>query len=474
MRKGGISAVVATVLIILIVVVAVGVLWGVVLPLFRDLDYLDYSDVRLNIVLQGYTVYYPAEHFAFVQIERRQDEVDVTGLEIGFIFGGTTKTYQTLAVPSPGGKHSYKFNFSADGIPVGMIPDKVNVAPIFILDNKVKLGKILDEVDMPIGEVHLSEEGWEEARLEAENNTLKGALYTYYLDEDRDGYGGAGFEEVEKGMNTTGYISRGGDCNDVIGSGEAINPGAGEIANNHVDENCDDWMDVDSCMDLNYEGGRYHLTGDVSASEDCFIISANDVTFDLGGYTLTGLGSGRGVNAYNVNGLSLSNGVVTNFQEGVYIDGGNGHNIEDVRSISNPGSGFYLEDCQASLVSIEASDNGAHGLSANIFSGEISGSDFNSNGDHGIYLVASPNVGVLSGVRANGNGGIGINLVSSIVESITSSQICNNNLDVSCNNPLTAYIKIRTNQVECYPEGYPYCVGGPESLSGLYCWACYS
>jgi surface protein len=170
-EKKGISAVVATILIILIVVVGVGIVWKVILPIFAEIEYLSYSDVRLNIVFQGYTVYDPSKDFAFVQIGRGQDDVNVTGLEIGFIFEGNSKTYQTEAVPEPGGRYTYKFNFSADGLK-DEVPSKVTVAPIFRRNNKFKLGKILDEKPMPSGNIHMSPGEWITARQEATQNIL--------------------------------------------------------------------------------------------------------------------------------------------------------------------------------------------------------------------------------------------------------------------------------------------------------------
>ena len=175
MKKKGISAVVATILIILIVVVGIGIVWKVILPLFAELEFLSYSDVRMNIVMQGYTIYDEDEHFAFVQIGRGADEVNVTGLEIGFNFDGTTKTYQTKVVPAPGGKHVYKFNFTNDsdmGIPQGVAPDKVTVAPVFIYNNKIRLGKILDEKPLPSGKIYLSAGEWLKANEEAAENIV--------------------------------------------------------------------------------------------------------------------------------------------------------------------------------------------------------------------------------------------------------------------------------------------------------------
>jgi surface protein len=171
MKKKGISAIVATILIILIVVVGVGIVWKVVLPIFAEIEYLSYSDVKLDIVFQGYTVYDPSKDFAFVQVRRGQDDVNVTGLEIGFSFEGNSKTYQTEAVPETGGKYTYKFNFSADGLK-DEVPGKVTVAPIFRRNNKLKLGKILDTEDMPSGTIRLSLGEWENAKEEATQNIL--------------------------------------------------------------------------------------------------------------------------------------------------------------------------------------------------------------------------------------------------------------------------------------------------------------
>ena len=170
MKKRGISAVVATILIILIVVIGVGIVWKVILPLFAELEYLSYSDVSLKIVRQGFTVYDEEQNFAFVQIERGKDEVNVTGIEIGFNFNGTTKTYQSKSVPTPNGKYTYKFNFTNDsdmGIPDGVAPNKVTVAPIFKIKDKVRLGKILDSEAMPVGRIRLSASEWENANKEA-------------------------------------------------------------------------------------------------------------------------------------------------------------------------------------------------------------------------------------------------------------------------------------------------------------------
>jgi hypothetical protein len=251
MKKKGISAIVATILIILIVVVGVGIVWKVILPIFAEIEYLSYSDVRLNIVFQGYTVYDPSKDFAFVQIGRGQDDVNVTGLEIGFIFEGNSKTYQTEAVPEPGGRYTYKFNFSADGLK-DQVPSKVTVAPIFRRNNKFKLGKILDEKPMPSGNIHMSPGEWEEARQEATQNIL--VIHPF---------GGTipGVPENESEV-------------------ECVFTGV-EICGNGVDEDCVGGVD-DGCDVLGYFFAGDGVENDPYIIENCFQLQ--NMSYDLDGY----------------------------------------------------------------------------------------------------------------------------------------------------------------------------------------------
>ena len=74
-NKSGISAIVATVLVILITVAAVTLIWTGVIPLIKDeIDFED-PDLRLTIVTaEGYTVYDAEKEIATVQVERGADE----------------------------------------------------------------------------------------------------------------------------------------------------------------------------------------------------------------------------------------------------------------------------------------------------------------------------------------------------------------------------------------------------------------
>lgn len=90
--------------------------------------------------------------------------------------------------------------------------------------------------------------------------------------------------------------------------------------------------------------GSYYLAGDVTAAATAITVSADNVTIDLMGYSVTGPGAGYGVNMASGENIEIRNGTITNFQTGIY-DGsstGGGHRIINVRAESNTCSGIIL------------------------------------------------------------------------------------------------------------------------------------
>ena len=143
--KRGVSAVIATVLIIMITVSAVAILWAFIIPLIKDSLGDSVSEkVYLNIeTFKGYTVYDADTQFASVQIGRGQDEVELGGIQVIFTFSdGTSKEFEinesNYGILEKGAMAVYNFEMLED-------PSEISVAPIILLDGGNK--KLKDSTD---------------------------------------------------------------------------------------------------------------------------------------------------------------------------------------------------------------------------------------------------------------------------------------------------------------------------------------
>jgi flagellin-like protein len=135
MNKRGISAIVATVLIILITVAAVTILWAVIIPMIQD--NLDFSSLegRVSVVTsEGYTYYDADSELASVQVKRDVDDGVMNRIKISFSVDGDDFSSSVVA-PESGSTRVYIFNLSDYGE-----PESVSVAPIFAVENREKEG----------------------------------------------------------------------------------------------------------------------------------------------------------------------------------------------------------------------------------------------------------------------------------------------------------------------------------------------
>lgn len=148
MRKRGISAVVATVLIILITVAAVTLVWQAIIPMIKD--NLDFSSLegRVEIVTSGgYTFYDADTKMASVQVKRGMDDVEMDRINIIFSIDGNSFSSSVVA-PAPGNTKTYVFDMSAYDE-----PQRVSVSPIFIVGGKEKMGSVTSEKKFNEGSV---------------------------------------------------------------------------------------------------------------------------------------------------------------------------------------------------------------------------------------------------------------------------------------------------------------------------------
>jgi parallel beta-helix repeat protein len=170
MRKKGLSAIVATILIILIVIAAIAIFWAAILPLLQKTSEISPDNTKVAIIIaKGYTVYDEQKQFAFVQVKRGVDDENVGRLNFLFNVEGNSVVYETPDAPGVNGEKIYSFNFSRDGIEG--IPEFVSVAPVFVEGNQEVLGDITSRVKMPIKPAEVTPEDDEESEDNRVKNT---------------------------------------------------------------------------------------------------------------------------------------------------------------------------------------------------------------------------------------------------------------------------------------------------------------
>ena len=112
----------------------------------------------------------------------------------------------------------------------------------------------------------------------------------YYRDSDGDGYGDSNDTIIAGSIAPTGYVLDNTDCNDTETS---INPGASEIPNNNVDDNCNGI--VDGCTSNTACDDGDTSTYDVCIDEVCYHYTGsqcNDNTDCAEGQTCVDIGGG--------------------------------------------------------------------------------------------------------------------------------------------------------------------------------------
>jgi len=149
MNKVGISALVATVLTILITVAGVGIIWVAIVPMINENIAFEGLDGRVSIVTTGgYTVYDADEEVAIVQVKRDVDEGVMNRIKVSFMIDGESVSSNVVA-PNSGQTKTYTFDLSDYGE-----PDGIEVAPIFVSESgKEKEGSVTSKVDVPSGAI---------------------------------------------------------------------------------------------------------------------------------------------------------------------------------------------------------------------------------------------------------------------------------------------------------------------------------
>jgi hypothetical protein len=150
MQKRGISAIVATVLIILITVAAVTIIWATIIPMIsKSTDFQD-PDMRFDIVSsQGYTFYDQDAGRLYVQVKRGSDSENVVGLDIVVTSGGNSKTYSYGSdyVPGPNQAKTFIIDLGVNAPK----PDSIKVVPVINTGNTVERGSVTSQAEVVFG-----------------------------------------------------------------------------------------------------------------------------------------------------------------------------------------------------------------------------------------------------------------------------------------------------------------------------------
>ena len=153
---------------------------------------------------------------------------------------------------------------------------------------------------------------------------------------------------------------------------------------------------VYNCGTLSDAGRNYYLQNDISTTGDCFIISADNITFDGGNYNVDGdddVGD-HGINSTDVIGLTLKNFNFTDFETGFYLDNVNDSIIKDnhVSSMYGVKAGIYLTNSENNTINnntiFDSFLNISDGITLSSSSlNNVSGNNLSGFLNRGIYVT---------------------------------------------------------------------------------------
>lgn len=136
-NKKGISAIVATVLIILITVAAVTIIWAAIIPMITK--QLDSGTVCIDplsqvvIKNQGYTCYSVVDGDVDIQVSHGAGSFELTGIQV-LVFEGGSSNSSVVSVGLPGVNEDAVITVPHLNSTVAG-PDRISIAPIVKIGN---------------------------------------------------------------------------------------------------------------------------------------------------------------------------------------------------------------------------------------------------------------------------------------------------------------------------------------------------
>mgnify|MGYP003966785295 FL=1 len=323
MKKKGVSAIVATVLVVLIAVVGIGLIWGVVLPVIDEGFSAQEYDIDLVIDdSAGYTYYDADNKVACVQIKRGADEFNLSRIDVFFYFNGTSygSNFTGSDVPGPNEIRKKCFNLEDYGA-----PNSIEIASVIWDDGKEIIGKVSSAV----------------ARVKL--GSYPGTptdIATLDKPKKQNNNGPAPVVCVggcDDGNDCTVDVCTDGSCsNDDVADGTVCTDGGSCLSGTCI---LPDWIEISDCSSvvLNEEGATYILVKDIDSTGTCLLVGADGITVDLNGFEIRGEAEwdSYGVIIDGQDNTIVRNGGIYNYDTGVFLDWGSESNTVDNMVISD-------------------------------------------------------------------------------------------------------------------------------------------
>ncbi len=216
MNKRGISLVVASVLLILMVVVLIALLWLFLLPYLQKIDLEQDTGILINFA-EGYTCYDASNNVSMVQITRGASDTNLSGLNVVFLKDGNSHSFYPDSL-DPNSKKVFTFEIPGE-------IDEVRVAPIFLKGGKEVLGDFSSS-----------------GKIFPCSNTITVADLLYEdcgngKIDDGEECGEPGLPECESGKNCEGCKCKVANCEECT-SWQDSDCGEGECALNQMYQTC--------------------------------------------------------------------------------------------------------------------------------------------------------------------------------------------------------------------------------------------
>ncbi len=147
------------------------------------------------------------------------------------------------------------------------------------------------------------------------------------------------------------------------------------------------------------------LNRNLTTTGTCFTIGADNVTLDCAGYTLSGNGSGEGINLSERQGVNVQNCGMSNFSKGINLISNSMNNTFTSNIVYENNYGVYIGNSMN-----------------NTFTSNI----VYNNDDKGIYLYEGSDNNTLTSNEVYNNGDGGFSLISNENNTLTSNSVYNN------------------------------------------------